>query len=155
MMAESNMTEVSVSRKQQMHDSSVDTWPIQLQKTTIGTSLLARAGVLLALFSFALNLIWIIFVPPLRGPDETAHLMSVMEVRTLGRLPEIHYDFSIDPKGVPIPPYDDKLVAAYAQKVGLPDRAYGVRYESTQAPLFYTVAGLLALPFSPDPQTVL
>lgn len=145
-----------MSQTQQVADPGSNVLAVSQQKSTVGTSLLARTGTLLGLLSLAINLIWIIVVPPLRGPDEAAHLMAVMEVRTLGRLPEIHYDFSTDPRGVPVAPYDDKAVAAYAQQVGgVPPGAYEVRYESMQPPLYYMTAGLFAFPFPGDPQTVL
>jgi 4-amino-4-deoxy-L-arabinose transferase-like glycosyltransferase len=78
-----------------------------------------------------------------------------MEVRQLHRLPEIHYDFRDDSRGVPIAPYGDEAVAPYAQELGVPSGAYLVRYESMQPPLFYLVAGLIASPFPSDPRTVL
>lgn len=117
--------------------------------------LATRGGLVLALLSLCLSLTWIWLAPPLRGPDETAHLMAVMEVRTLGRLPVIHYEYRSDPKGNPVPPYSDAAVASYAAKLGLPSGAYDVRYESYQPPLFYVTAGLLSLAVPPDPGPVL
>jgi len=81
--------------------------------------------------------------------------MAVMEVSTLGRLPQIHYDFRTDPSGQPMSPYANDAVAAYARSLGVPSGAYLVRYESMQPPLFYLAAGALAWPFSTNPEAVL
>src|SRR4051794_24976317 len=122
---------------------------------TSTVSLRSRTGLQVALLSLVVSLAWILLTPPLRGPDETAHLMAVMEVSTLGRLPQIHYDFRTDPSGQPMSPYANDAVAAYARSLGVPSGAYLVRYESMQPPLFYLAAGALAWPFSTNPEAVL
>src|SRR5947209_6640627 len=56
-------------------------------------------GLVLALISFWLGLLWVAAIPPLGAPDEPAHLQAVMQVRKQHILPEVHYDFSADPQG--------------------------------------------------------
>ena len=110
----------------------------------ITANLSAKGGLLFSLLGLAMSLTWILLAPPLEGPDETAHLMAVMEVRTLGRLPQMHYNFSTDPKGIPVPPNSDPTVTAYAQRLGVPSDVHYIRYESVQPPLYYVTAAALA-----------
>ena len=109
-------------------------------------------GLLLLALSFGLGTLWAAAIRPLDAPDEPAHLQAIMEVRKQYRLPEIHFDVGNPPGGVIGAP-GDQAVRDYA--VSLKNPYSLVPYESTQPPLYYLAAGLVALPFPPDPQTVL
>jgi len=108
-------------------------------------------GLGLAFLSLCLNLVWAFCLRPLVGPDEPAHLIAVREIRMLGRLPEIHFRFDQDPRGVPIIDYRDTEVASLAQSWGLLPGAYDVPYESMQPPLYYLISALASVPIGSDP----
>ncbi|MEO8288303.1 MAG: DUF2142 domain-containing protein [Chloroflexota bacterium] len=112
-------------------------------------------GLLVATFSLLLNIVWVFCIPPLNAPDETAHLMAVMEVRKFGRLPQVHYTFETNPKGEPVESYFDPGIVEYARKYGIPMGCCMVPYESMQPPLYYVGVAFLSLPFPPDPQPLL
>ncbi len=93
---------------------------------------------------------------PLDAPDEIAHLEAVMDVRKKHIVPEIHFDFN--QTGVEIPVVGnpgDQAVRDYALSFGKVDPHRLVPYESTQPPLYYIVAGLLAHVVPPDPPVML
>src|SRR5687767_8674393 len=113
-----------------------------------------RMGLLLAVASVTLNLIWVAAVKPLQAPDEPAHLQAVMEVRNKLIIPEVHYDLSY-PEGRVIGNPGDKSARDYAERLGFTDPFFLIPYESMQPPLYYLIAGILALIVPPDPQIVL
>ncbi|HMA37002.1 MAG TPA: glycosyltransferase family 39 protein [Chloroflexia bacterium] len=111
-------------------------------------------GLILALLSWGLILLWVGVSKPLNAPDEPAHLQAILQVRKQHQLPEVHYEFVGNRARVVSPP-TDPTVRAYAQQVGRRGEFPLIPYESMQAPLYYVVTGVAALPLPPDPQTVL
>lgn len=107
------------------------------------------------MFSLLLNIIWAAAIPPMNAPDEPQHLTAVMEMRKLGRLPEIHYSFSSNPAGEAVAPYVDPSVQEYVERLDMPEGCCLVPYESMQPPLYYATVALVSLPFSGDAQTMM
>src|SRR6478736_663308 len=58
-----------------------------------------RMGLVVALASLWLGIMWVGAVPPMNAPDEPAYLQAVMETRNKRMLPEIHFDFSKNASG--------------------------------------------------------
>src|SRR5437867_13394924 len=54
-----------------------------------------QAGLIVAVLSLCLGLVWAAAISPLDAPDEPAHLQAIMEVRNKHMLPEVHYDFRV------------------------------------------------------------
>src|SRR4051794_8919313 len=111
-----------------------------------------RTGMFLALCSAALYCVWAFAIPPLAAPDEPAHLQTVMELRKTWRLPEVHYAFDSDPRGVPVGSPGDASVREYAATFGIHPREQ-VPYESMQPPLYYlaVAAASYLVPLEPAP----
>src|SRR5436309_2764806 len=77
-------------------------------------------GIVLAVFSFCLGIIWASVIRPLDAPDEPAHLQAIMQVRVGHILPEVHYDFTRNPSG-DIQTAGDPRVIDYARNAGAVD----------------------------------
>lgn len=77
---------------------------------------------------------------PLNAPDEPAHLQAIMEMRQTSSLPEIHFDFSKDPRGTVVGNPGSSRVRAYASEQGVDDPYLLIPYESMQPPLYYVAA---------------
>ncbi|MDQ6693356.1 MAG: glycosyltransferase family 39 protein [Chloroflexota bacterium] len=111
-------------------------------------------GSILALASLLLTLIWISAVRPLDAPDEPAHLQAIMQVRKQHVLPEVHFSFT-NPQGEVVGSPGDRAVADYTAGYGFSNRFVYLPYESSQAPLYYVVTGVLALAAPAEPQIIL
>jgi len=107
-------------------------------------------GLLVAGLSFAINLLWVFSIPPLQAPDEPAHLQTIMAVRSGDILPVNHWQ-----AGQLVGPPSDSPVLQYARAQGITTPFMLLPYEFSQPPLYYWVAGTLALPMPPDPAIIL
>ncbi len=114
-----------------------------------------RVGLSLALISFWLGLLWLSTIRPFNAPDEPAHLQAIMQVRIANILPEVHYDFSTDPKGRIVNTPVDQATYDYIVSSGTnsPDRL--IPNESVQPPLYYGIVGLVLHLFPANPQLML
>jgi 4-amino-4-deoxy-L-arabinose transferase-like glycosyltransferase len=117
-----------------------------------------QPGLILAVISFLVGLLWMAVIQPLDAPDEPGHLQAIMQVRKQYILPEIHYLPSNPGREIPGPPGDPETRAYIAKllpKLPVNEQYFPVPYESFQPPLYYLAAGLVAQLVPPDPQTVL
>jgi 4-amino-4-deoxy-L-arabinose transferase-like glycosyltransferase len=115
---------------------------------------LLQPGMMAALASVMLGLMWSAAVAPLNAPDEPAHLQAVMQVRKQGILPEIHFDPG-NPAGEIVGQPGDEAARQYAISLNKTDPYLLIPYESSQPPLHYVVAAALSLPFPPEPHLML
>jgi hypothetical protein len=124
---------------------------------TIGR-FMRQPGLILAVISFLVGLLWMAVIQPLDAPDEPGHLQAIMQVRKQHIIPEIHYALG-NPAGEITGPQVDPETRAYIEKLlpKLPvnEQYFLVPYESFQPPLYYLAAGLVTQLVPPDPQTVL
>ena len=105
-------------------------------------------SVILAVLSLLVNLVWVFAIQPFLAPDEPEHLATVREVQRRHILPEIHFDFTTNPRGTPVPPFDDQpLFDAIQEVLGTGDR-HQISFESAQAPVYYVTAALVSWPVS-------
>jgi 4-amino-4-deoxy-L-arabinose transferase-like glycosyltransferase len=116
-----------------------------------------QAGVLVALASALLGVIWSVGISPLHAPDEQAHLQAIIQVRKQHILPEIHYEFETNTGGAVVGNPGDQAARDYALSLGI---GVGrprllIPYESMQPPLYYVAAGLVSQVAPPDPPVVL
>jgi 4-amino-4-deoxy-L-arabinose transferase-like glycosyltransferase len=121
-------------------------------------SFFQQQGLIVALVSFWLGLIWISVIQPLDAPDEPAHLQAIMQVRKQYMIPEIKYDPG-NPNGEVIGSPGDPESRAYItgllSKLPTNDSYILIPYESTQPPLYYLAVGLATQIVPPDPQLIL
>lgn len=105
---------------------------------------------ILAVLSLVVNLTWVFLVQPFLAPDEPEHLATVREIQRKQILPELHFDFSTNPRGVPVPAFDDQgLFDAVEQVLGTGDR-HKVSFEHVQPPFYYVTAALVSWPVAGD-----
>jgi hypothetical protein len=120
--------------------------------------LIRQPGLILAIVSFLLGLVWLAVIQPLDAPDEPGHLQAIMQVRKQHMVPEIHF-LPTTPAAVMTTPPPDTETRTYVEqllsKLPVQDQHFLVPYESFQPPLYYLTVGLVAQLFPPDPQTVL
>lgn len=103
----------------------------------------------LAALSLLINLIWAAAVQPFLAPDEPEHLAAVREIQRKHMLPELYFDFSSNPRGTPLPPFDDQpLTDAIDQALIGTGSNHRVSFEAVQPPLYYVVAAVVSWPFS-------
>jgi 4-amino-4-deoxy-L-arabinose transferase-like glycosyltransferase len=116
-----------------------------------------KPGIIIALASALLGVIWAVGISPLHAPDEQAHLQAIMQVRKQGILPEIHYEFETNTGGAVVGNPGDQAARDYALSlgVGVGRPRLLIPYESMQPPLFYVAAGVVTQVAPPDPPVVL
>jgi len=102
----------------------------------------------LAALSLLVNLGWIAVIQPFLAPEEPEHLAAIREIQRRHILPEIHFDFTSNPKGVAVPPFDDQPLYDAVQQVLGTGARHRRSFESTQAPLYYITAALVSWPMS-------
>jgi 4-amino-4-deoxy-L-arabinose transferase-like glycosyltransferase len=101
---------------------------------------------LLAALSLLVNLIWVFTIQPFLAPDEPEHIATVREIQRKAALPELHFDFTSNPKGEPQPPFDDqRLTDAVQEVLGTGDR-HRISFENVQSPFYYVTAALVSWP---------
>jgi hypothetical protein len=110
--------------------------------------------VLLAAGAFGIGMVWSLTVPPLRAPDEPAHLMAVQQVRKEHRLPHVAFDFSAERAGR-ITTVVDPETLAYASRLVEPGPLRLEPLESTQPPFYYLLAGAISHVVPAEPERVL
>ena len=101
---------------------------------------------ILAALSLLVNLVWVVTVQPFLAPDEPEHLATIREIQRRRALPEIHFDFTTNPRGVPVPPFDDQPLFDAIQEVLGTGNRHQIAFESVQAPLYYITAALMSWP---------
>ncbi|MEO5951399.1 MAG: hypothetical protein ABIQ44_02930, partial [Chloroflexia bacterium] len=103
---------------------------------------------ILAALSLLLNLVWVFTIQPFLAPDEPEHLMTVREIQRKHILPELHFDFTTNPRGVPVPTFDDPPFTDAVQQVLGTGARHQISFESVQPPFYYITAALASWPVS-------
>ena len=116
---------------------------------------LPKMGLVVALVSLWLGIMWVGAVPPLNAPDEPAYLQAVMETRNKRMLPEIHFDFSNNPSGTLVGEPGDAAAHEYALQHNQGDFIRLIPYQNSQPPLYFMIAGPAAMLLPSDPQIIL
>jgi 4-amino-4-deoxy-L-arabinose transferase-like glycosyltransferase len=112
-------------------------------------------GLIIALVSMWLSIIWVAVIPPMNAPDEPAYLQAVMETRNKRMLPEIHFDFSKNPFGDLRGDPGDAAVREYATQHNQGVSLRLTPYENSQPPLYFMITGPVAMLLPSDPQIIL
>jgi hypothetical protein len=112
-------------------------------------------GVWLAGLSFLVSLFWVAAIHPFAAPDEPAHFLAVLQVRNYHILPEVHYDFSQDPRGLVVNTPVDPAAMEYIRAQGQGDPVRAKPNESFHPPLYYFIVSLLTLPLPADARLLL
>jgi hypothetical protein len=81
---------------------------------TIGR-LIRQPGLILAIISFLLELVWLAVIQPLDAPDEPGHLLAIMQVRKQHMVPEVHFGPSVHGVVMTRPPADTETRAYVAK----------------------------------------
>jgi hypothetical protein len=98
---------------------------------------------------------WMAAIPPMNAPDEPAYLQAVMETRNKRMLPEVHIDYSRNPLGDFVGEPGDRAAREYAAQHGIGGSIKLEAYQNSQPPLYFMVAGVVAMILPPDPQIIL
>src|SRR4030095_15029784 len=117
-----------------------------------------QPGLILAIISFLLGLVWLSVIQPLDAPDEPGHLQAIMQVRKQHMVPEVHFSPSSPGAVMTSPPADTETrayVSKLLSKLPVQDQHFLVPYESFQPPLYYLAAGLIGQVVPSEPKVVL
>jgi hypothetical protein len=98
---------------------------------------------------------WAAAIRPFNAPDEPAYLQTVVQVRKEHSLPEVHFDFTHNPRGEVIGAPGDQAVRDYAARAGVADPIRQLAYQTVQPPLYFFITTLVTQFVQPDPPVML
>jgi 4-amino-4-deoxy-L-arabinose transferase-like glycosyltransferase len=101
---------------------------------------------ILAALSLLLNLLWVFTIQPFLAPDEPEHLAAIREIQRKRILPELHFDFTTNPRGTAVPPFSDPPFTDTVQQVLGTGARHQISFEAVQPPLYYLTAALISWP---------